>query len=425
MRARLWFSIYLAMIGVLVASLLVVGGVARLGDRTEAPLPDYVQHAATVTIDDLEQDDPERGDLQSRLRARATELGMRLELFDADGRRIAATGRSGFLPCDDCGHGTWLMGRGGHGVRVRLDDGRWLVATVGHPDWQKGLGRAFFVIAIFAFTTALAAWPIARRITSRLESLRNRVDQWGDGDLSIRVPVEGADEVADLATRFNHAADRVESLVQAQRQLLANASHELRSPLARVRMALAFLEDEGADRARWVAEADREISHLDRLIDDLLVTTRLASSEAPLATERVDLLAIVAEEAARHDLEVGADGSAPVVGDPRMLRRVVRNLLENAVAHGAEPVRVSVLTVDGEALMRVDDAGTGLPDAPDALFRPFTRGPTVAAGTGLGLSIVRQVVDRHGGQVRLLPGPGGGTRAEVRLPSAPELPPAG
>lgn len=262
------------------------------------------------------------------------------------------------------------------------------------------------------------------------------MERWGAGDLSARLPVAGEDEVAFLAERFNAAAERVQSLLQAHKRLLANASHELRSPLARIRMGLALVGDDPAHRAQR-AEIARSIDELDQLIDEILLASRLdlrdaADPAAFGAQEDVDLLGLAAEECARTgaDLAVEADvGEVVVHGHAKLLRRVVRNLLENARRYGraagqdGAQVRLSLqrLAQPARIALVVDDHGPGVPaELRERIFEPFYRLPGASerdGGVGLGLSLVRTIVERHGGTVRCEERPGGGARFVVALPA--------
>jgi signal transduction histidine kinase len=225
---------------------------------------------------------------------------------------------------------------------------------------------------------------VVRRLTRRLERLQRGVESLAAGDLGVRVKVEGTDEVARLAESFNRAAARIEALVGAHKALLANASHELRTPLARIRMALELPERRG--------ELLQDIAELDALVDEILLASRLEAQEA-ISVENVDLLALAAEECARYE---GAElDGEPVTmsGDARLLRRMIRNLLENARRHGSPPVKVTVGKGEGRISFRICDSGPGVPEAErEKLFEPFYR--------GLGLSIVRQIARRHGGEAR-------------------------
>ena len=283
-------------------------------------------------------------------------------------------------------------------------------------------GSAHRMLLMFLGTGAvvgIAAYPAVRRLTRRLERLQQDVDVWGEGRLSLRVPVEGRDEVARLATSFNRAAERIEALVGAQKSLLANASHELRSPLARLRMAAELLEDSAPPPIR--EELARNIAELDQLIEELLLASRLdAVGEAGRVLETVDLTAVLAEECAR----AGAALSAPPLvlrGETKLLRRMVRNLLENAACHGAAPIEVT-LDAPETGLLRLDvcDHGAGIPEAEaELIFTPFYRraGASEAdGGVGLGLSLARQIARRHGGDLVCLPRAGGGCCFRATLP---------
>jgi signal transduction histidine kinase len=249
----------------------------------------------------------------------------------------------------------------------------------------------------------VGAYPVVRRLTARLERLQAGVESLGAGDLRARVKVEGHDEVARLAESFNRAAGRIEELVAAHKSLLANASHELRTPLARIRMAVELMK-ERADPQRK-RDLERDIAELDALIEEILVSSRLDAAKAREVDEEVDLLGLASEECARYE-DAELDGQPVTVrGDPRLLRRMIRNLLENARRHGAPPIRVRVQGARGRAEMRVSDQGPGIPEAErEAVFRPFYRfaGAGEGAGAGLGLALVRQIARRHGGDVRFV-----------------------
>src|SRR3989454_10148166 len=166
------------------------------------------------------------------------------------------------------------------------------------------------------------------------------VESLGAGELSARVMVEGNDEVARLAESFNRAAGRIEELVGAHKSLLANASHELRTPLARIRIAVELMKEKADPKRK--AELEQDIAELDALIDEILLASRLDALKGLETDEPVDLLALVAEECARYDAATLDGQPVTVRGDPRLLRRMIRNLLENAKRHGAPPIEVRV-----------------------------------------------------------------------------------
>jgi len=272
-----------------------------------------------------------------------------------------------------------------------------LVARLPPRQRPSALVLAAFLGAI-ALVVALGARPVVRRLTGRLERLQRGVESLGAGDLAARVKVEGRDEVARLAESFNQAAARIESLVNAHKMLLANASHELRTPLARIRLGLELV----AAHPERKAELEKDIAELDQLVDEILLVSRLDATEQLDVREAIDLAALAAEECARYDDCALEAKPVMVSGDPTLLRRMIRNLIENAKLHGRPPVEVSVAREEDRAALNVLDHGPLIAeDARERLFSTFYRIPGTgsAKGTGLGLALVRQIARRHGGDV--------------------------
>jgi signal transduction histidine kinase len=200
---------------------------------------------------------------------------------------------------------------------------------------------------------------------------------------------------------------------------LANASHELRTPLARIRLAVELMKESADPQRKQGLEQD--IAELDWLVDEILLASRLDTVTETLATEELDLLALAAEECARYD-NVQLDGAViNVPGDARLLRRLLRNLLENARRHGAPPTQVRIVRADGNAVITVWDSGPGVPQSEfENVFRPFYRPKETGdrAGSGLGLSLVRQIARRHGGDARCVLMDDGRSGFVVTLPAA-------
>jgi signal transduction histidine kinase len=311
--------------------------------------------------------------------------------------------------------------------QVALKDGRTL--TVELPPRQLAEGQrppgprpspwgGPLMLAIVALAVAIGTYPIIRRLTKSLENLRSGVERWGEGDLSARVQEGGTDEVDFVARRFNHAAERVETLVKSHKSLLANASHELRSPLARIRMGMELMDGTPAQRA----EILRSIAELDQLIDEILLASRLDARETDIGTfEPVDLTGVSAEESARANAELHADGLVQVNGVAKLLRRAVRNLLENARRYSSGPVEVEVRREGHHAVVRVADRGPGVPPGQrERIFEPFYRLPGASereGGVGLGLALVRSIAERHHGTVHCEGRDGGGACFVLRLPA--------
>ena len=314
---------------------------------------------------------------------------------------------------------------------VRMQDGQTMHLHLPRPNsssWRAPFGF-FWTLGLVAIAVALATYPIVRRLTRRLESLRHGVEQWGDGNLSARVPVAGDDEVGFLASRFNHAAEQVQALVAArdallasQKSLLANASHELRSPLTRIRMGLELMGDGPQTLAK--DEIARNINELDQLIDEILLASRLDAQEADLGTvEAVELVGLAAEECARGKANLVVVSEKPtliVPGVTKLIRRCVRNLLENAHRYADGEVTLTLAQQDKHAVITVCDQGPGVPpDQQQRIFEPFYRLPGASerdGGVGLGLALVKSIAQRHGGSVSCRNAPSGGACFEIRLP---------
>jgi two-component system, OmpR family, sensor kinase len=322
----------------------------------------------------------------------------------------------------------------GQGIEfdVAMKDGSTL--TVQLPPRQRPAGDAwrpwlprgsqgfFWMLGIVALSVAVGAYPIIRRLTMRLEDLRRGVERWGEGDLSVRVAEQGTDEAAFLARRFNHAAERVETLLKSHKSLLANASHELRSPLARIRMGLELMDPDHTSAG--CAEIKRNIAELDQLIDEILLASRLDARETDIGTfETVDLTGLAAEESARAGAELDtADGQRTVVvqGVAKLLRRAIRNLLENARRYSQGPVTVRVTASGQQATLLVCDRGPGIPESErERIFEPFYRlrgASEREGGVGLGLALVRSIALRHHGSARCEDAPQGGACFVLTLP---------
>jgi two-component system, OmpR family, sensor histidine kinase RstB len=407
---RLYLRIYLAVLASLAAFALVSGFLWRqLGDA--GPAGHAFDVAGTLAQNVLPPAGAPGAEQQAALNKLAANLGADVALFAADRTRLAAVGDP--LPAPDTGRerSGWLRRWGGPPAgAIHLPDGRWLVARAQH-DRHRPVFGLFFVLGLVAIAVGVGAYPVVRRLTARLERLQAGVESLGAGDLSARVKIEGRDEVAQLARSFNRAAGRIEELVGAHRSLLANASHELRTPLARIRMAVELLKENADPRRK--RELEQDIVELDALIDEILTASRLDAIGDPGANEEVDLLALASEECARYEEAQLAGEPVMVRGDPRLLRRLIRNLLENARRHGAPPVEVRVSRAGRGAELRVSDHGPGVPDAErEGVFQPFHRfaGSGERAGAGLGLALVRQIARRHGGDASYVAGaPSGGS----------------
>ena len=407
---RLYLQVYLTIVASLVLVVLTAGllwhfflGFGPFGQQFEV--------AGEVIAELVPAASAPAAAQQQAIDRLAERLGADLALFSRSNEPLAAAGRP--LPAPSRSGG-WMRTAAGPAVSIPLPDGRRLVVRVPPRHRPSALMLAAFLGAI-ALVVAIGARPVVRRLTGRLERLQRGVESLGAGDLTARVKVEGRDEVARLARSFNQAAARIESLVDAHKMLLANASHELRTPLARIRLGLELV----AAHPERKVELERDIAELDQLVDEILLVSRLDASEQLDVREDVDLAALAAEECARYD-DCGVEAKPVMVrGDPMLLRRMIRNLVENAHLHGKPPIEVTVARQNDRAVLNVLDHGPVIvEDARERLFSAFYRipGRGGAKGSGLGLALVRQIARRHDGDVAYDPEPG--SSFTVTLPAS-------
>lgn len=427
--SRLYIRFYLAVLGSLVVFALLAGLAAIVGWMLEEghyrPFPDRGAEIAERLL----PADKSPAELEKELKFWGESTGFAIMLLAPDGHAIAEAGdiprrfraRRPHHPHDR--ERPFWRRRGSYGLT--LSDGRRLVAFPSDfgrtPPWRRGGLLAALVGIVLAI--GIVAYPIVRQLTRRLERLERGVAAFGEGDLSARVDISGRDEIARLAETFNTSADHIEALLLAHKTLLANASHELRSPLSRLRMALERLPQNGEGAAR--KEIARNIEELDLLVEEILLASRLQAGNADIfKEERVDLAGLLAEECAAYHAELTlSDGSEIIVnGNVRLLRRLFRNLLDNAARYGDdESVDVTAGVTEGKAWAKVCDRGPGIPeDEREKIFEPFyrmTQASESKGGVGLGLALVRQIAEKHRGTVRCLAREGGGSCFEVRLPA--------
>ena len=370
-----------------------------------------------------------RSEMSAAMQELAAWFNADVALWDRNKELLASSGGVALPPGKERIDGGWVhRSRVGPGVVLKLPDGRWVtgVDPIGRTHrfiW----GLAF--LALLALAVGIGAYPVVRRLTRRLERLHTQVDALASGELSARVEVEGNDEIATVARSFNRAAARIEQLVSSQRDILASASHELRSPLTRIRMASELLGRD--ERPELQANIARDVAELDELIEELLLASKLNSVDTLDLREEIDVLGLAAEEGARVGSEVSGV-SLIVQGDRRLLRRAIRNLFENARRYGEGSRIVAEVTRDGAGggVLAVENGGRPIPPAQrERVFEPFYRPPGTSQGSeggvGLGLALVRQIARRHGGDVRWAEPERATTRIELMLRIDPRNPPSG
>ncbi len=458
---RLHSRIYLHFLGVLVVVGLATSIAFALGARgafLRETGERVARHVASLIGEQL--GDPVG--LQRRLEQLHSDLDVDVTVRDVDGRLLASAGRE--LPPlegDDAtavragdvvvqGRPRWFGA-----APVRAPGSPQIVATVqaaahrhmGFP----GLWRPVLGVTLVLLIVAVGTAPLARRLSRPIARLTEATRRLGGGDLAYRIVVADParrhrrrrdgrrpDELQQLTHAFNEMAERIERLVRGHAELLANVSHELRSPLARIRVALELLPRGIADETR-LRDIEAELADLDRLVEDVLTAARLDATGLPFrlgSVETVTLLAQVAERARQHPLLDGkpivVTSASPVtlVADEALLRRALWNLVENAAKYGAPPITLTAERDGDSVRLSVTDAGEGIPaDEREQVLAPFYRrdrdraspaGAETTRGFGLGLTLARRVAEVHGGRISLGPasttdGREHGCRASITL----------
>lgn len=280
--------------------------------------------------------------------------------------------------------------------------------------------------------SVVLAWLLARRVVAPLSKLGQAVAQMGLGQQPQWLPETGPREVVALSRRFNHMATQVHELLTARTTLLAGVSHDLRTPLARMRLALEMLKT--SPSPSLLERLDRDVQHMNQLIGNVLDLARGVAHEAATPVDVAALLNELAQAHGTATCQVHVHLGAGVAGGHRLpevsLRRALNNLLENALRHApSSPVELACERANGGLRLGVLDRGPGIPlDRVEQMCQPFarldaSRNPATG-GTGLGLAIVRALAQAHGWQVTLQPRDGGGLAAwlQTTLPDPPVLP---
>ncbi|MSP59106.1 MAG: HAMP domain-containing histidine kinase [Myxococcales bacterium] len=440
---RLHSRIYLHFLGVLLVAGMASGVVFATGWRS-AFVHGMARRLALHAASAIGERFGDQAARQALVRRLAVDLDIDLTVRDVAGQPLDVVGQALPLPSPEqvqairAGPSDVLPGpRGWYAAAPIRDEGGTLRGIVQvsvvqrfrmRSEWRP-LGALVLLLVIVALATA----PLARRISRPVMRLTEASRRFGGGDLAVRIPVPGGpdgpacgprrphrrhhrpDELEELTRAWNDMAERVEGLVRTQKELLANVSHELRSPLARLRMALELLPQGEGTEAR-VRDIEGDIGELDRLIDDVLTMSRIDAAALPLHLDRVDTQALCAQlaERAGHDPAV-AGIAVRAVGGPRLeleadaalLRRALWNLVENAAKYGAPPIVLAAARREESLELTVTDEGAGIAAADrERVFQPFyravrTSGDAGAArGYGLGLALARRVAEVHGGTIR-------------------------
>jgi two-component system, OmpR family, sensor kinase len=276
---------------------------------------------------------------------------------------------------------------------------------------------------------SMLAWVIAGRVLQPLRLLRDTARSISESDLTQRIPVEGDDELADLARTFNEMLDRLEEAFASQKSFISDAGHELRTPITIIRGHLDVMGDDPEERRETLDLVRDELDRMSRLVNDLLL---LAKATRPdfLQPETLDLddltreLYAKASALAQRDWRLSSVGNGRIVADRQRVTQAVMNLSQNAVTHtlDGDAVELGSELRNGRVRLWVKDTGPGVPEHEQArIFERFVRLDRAPAGegAGLGLAITRAVAEAHGGRVELDSHPGTGARFTVIIPTEP------
>lgn len=357
-------------------------------------------------------------DLRMRVRAFSGQPPVQAYSVANDGRTIAlsrALAQSGISVTDTRLDDTsdlpitWL--------HVRSSDGsaRW-VGLAGGVQPSLFRARAWGVLGVLILVVTVAAWFTSRWVVRPMARLSAQVDAIGRGEVPAD-NVRGAREIERLGTALTTMARQRAAFDEQRRVMLMGVSHDLRSPLTRIRVAADLLDTQAPLRDLIV----RNVEHADIIIESFLSYVR---TDAEPVQDNVDLSAVASSAARLAELppdQIRVVAAVVVRGNATMLHRLISNLLDNAARHGTPPVLIS-LAVDrsaAQAVLVIEDHGTGIVDAP-RMMQPFERGDASRSqgGAGLGLAIVSRIVERHAGTVQVESAAGGGARMVVRLPLA-------
>lgn len=424
---RLFWKLFFAFVAALaVAALLVALALSLIWPRDgRGPRPQSVFMADTVEMLLREQGPPATVTLLEIWRAQQVPLPLlvRPDGSEQFGRTVSAERMDGARV-------------------VSIDGAQWKVLAAARGDRSPSAAGGLplppppflevvaLLIGALTFSAALA-WYLSRPV----RHLGQAFEAFAGGDLGVRTAARigrRRDEIADLGRGFDRMATRIEQLVDAQRRLLHDVSHELRSPLARMSAAIGLARQDPSRTEAMLERVDRETARLDTLVGELLGLARLEHDAARTLPQPVALDALLHDvagdarfEAAARNVEVvlSTDGAGPVVkGQVELLRRTFDNVLRNAVkyAPAGSVVHIVLDRADGRARVSISDGGCGVAnDELERIFDPFFRGERSdgSHGAGLGLSIARRAVEAHGGDIRASNAEGGGLRVDIRLPA--------
>jgi len=448
---------------VTVAAVLATGAAVFLAltlarERGEPPMHDLLVDLGRYASAEVSARWPAEADIRREVDALAGALHVRSAVYRWDGSLVASADARAAPPLSPAEREA--LARGGK-VERRTDGapgpnevafpippkgepvGYLIVAAPGpRPARKRPPPPELLTLALVLVGVGVSAIVLGGSIARPLDRLARTARALGSGDLAARTGVVRRDELGAVARAFDDMADRIVALLRGQTELIANVAHELRTPLARIHVALDLAADGDASVAREsLAEIGEDLAELEALVSDVLASARMdlagntaSGAEPPLHRRTLDVAAVVgdAAERLRHRhpgraivVELAPDLPA-IEGDAVLLRRALDNLLDNARKYSPPDAEIRVIAArrGGDAVIEVIDRGEGIaPSDLDRLFTPFFRADRSRAratgGVGLGLALARRIVEAHGGTLLARSAPGAGTTMSIALPGRP------
>jgi signal transduction histidine kinase len=287
----------------------------------------------------------------------------------------------------------------------------------------------FASLIVVLITIAILILPLSKRLTKPVSQLHQLGQDWAEGHLEKRALVSSKDEISDLAQTFNTMAEKLQNMLQQRKEFLASISHELKSPLARMRIALELLSEKTteADAEKFIQSIQNEIQESEKLIEELLVLSRIEMS-VPVPHETLQIEKVVERAITQtkpvadyEGISLKTSGEGRVKGDPYQLEKAMVNILENAIkfSQRGQTVEFNVIQRDRNVILQCKDEGPGIEQAEvTKLFDPFFRGAASSgkSGFGLGLFIARRIVEMHSGTIRAKANQPRGMVIEITFP---------
>jgi signal transduction histidine kinase len=426
----LYFAVFLAVVGTLSLSFLVFQHISTYLERKHFD-PVYDR------LDELQMDASSRILNSEGSQALAEYLakldrisGAQHYLLDAHGvDLLSGEDRVKLLPPPPSIK--WRIRRGVHSIAAqRSNDGRYWFAAVGNPGSMPQLWTFIPYYFLVIGATGVLWWLASIAVVSPLRRIAASIARFGRGDLSVRVHTSRRDEIGQLGNSFNEMAERLQRMIASERRLLADISHELRSPLARLKFAVKLAKT-SADPDAAFDRINRDVDRIASLVSGIVEIAVVEGDSGAQVTERVRVAGVVDEvvrdcalEAEVRDCRIVLSGSfdGEVLGNRELLRRAVENVLRNGIRYTPQhsTIDVSVVEDSGAASVAIRDYGPGVPeDSLERIFDPFFRveeaRDALGGGSGLGLSIAKRAVLVHHGTIaaeNALPG----LRVKIRIP---------